>query len=207
MIVNTAASYFSDGNSVSASSTITVELYEFKPFRKIPRLSRDVVITEKIDGTNAHVFISEDLKTVLAGSRNRYVTPGKATDNYGFAAWVEEHKEELLKLGPGRHYGEWYGKGINRGYGLEEKRFALFNPKWTEERPSCTEVVPVLYNGLFTTDAVDAVLEQVKKFGSMAAPGFMDPEGIVIFHTASGQYFKKTVIRDQTYKGNTDVPA
>ena len=31
---------------------------EFKPFSKIPRLSRDCFITEKLDGTNASVFIT-----------------------------------------------------------------------------------------------------------------------------------------------------
>jgi hypothetical protein len=31
---------------------------EFTEFPKMARLSRDVIITEKIDGTNAQVFIS-----------------------------------------------------------------------------------------------------------------------------------------------------
>ena len=32
---------------------------EFKPFPKMPRLNREVLLTEKIDGTNASVFIRE----------------------------------------------------------------------------------------------------------------------------------------------------
>mgnify|MGYP001595560836 CR=1 FL=1 len=32
---------------------------EFVEFRKIPRLNRDVVITEKIDGTSAQVLIEQ----------------------------------------------------------------------------------------------------------------------------------------------------
>jgi hypothetical protein len=34
-----------------------VSLLEFVEFQKIPRLKREIVITEKIDGTNAQVFI------------------------------------------------------------------------------------------------------------------------------------------------------
>ena len=33
---------------------------EYRPFTKIARLSREMVITEKIDGTNACVYIGED---------------------------------------------------------------------------------------------------------------------------------------------------
>ena len=31
----------------------------FVEFRKIPRLNRDIIITEKIDGTNASIVIEE----------------------------------------------------------------------------------------------------------------------------------------------------
>ena len=51
---------------------------DFVPFPSIPRLSGNhMVITEKIDGTNA--------------------------DNYGFARWAMEHESELRGLGPRRH--------------------------------------------------------------------------------------------------------
>src|SRR5438105_3732245 len=96
----------------------------FEEFPKIARLSRDCIVTEKIDGTNAQIFITED-GTIHFGSRSRWITP--ENDNYGFARWATEHKEDLLKLGPGRHFGEWWGCGIQRGYGLKEKRFSLFN--------------------------------------------------------------------------------
>ena len=33
---------------------------EFEGFPKIARLSREIVVTEKIDGTNARVCITED---------------------------------------------------------------------------------------------------------------------------------------------------
>lgn len=189
----------------------------FVAFGKIPRLSRDIIITEKIDGTNAQILVPEDpAAPLLAGSRSRWLTPGKGTDNFGFAAWVKEHEAELRTLGPGRHYGEWFGAGIQRGYGLKEKRFALFNVgRWYDfEReggtagcpidkiscPECCSVVPVLYNGNFSTGAINVVLANLGVEGSAIAPGFMKPEGIIIFHTASGQLFKKTLEGDEKPK-------
>jgi hypothetical protein len=36
--------------------------------------------------------------------------------------------------------------------------------------------------------------------GSVAAPGFMKPEGVVIFHSATSTSFKQTFEHDQTGK-------
>jgi hypothetical protein len=173
---------------------------EFVPFPKIARLSRDVVVTEKIDGTNAQVHITE-AGDMFAGSRTRWITPQQ--DNHGFAAWVEAHRSELLALGPGSHFGEWWGQGIQRRYGLTEKRFSLFNVhRWGDDavRPACCHVVPVLYRGPFSTQAVEDSLFRLRECGSVAAPGFMQPEGVVIFHSASGALFKKTLEKDESPK-------
>ena len=62
-----------------------MQLPDFKPFPKMARLSREIIITEKLDGTNAQVFITED-GDLFAGSRTRWITP--QDDNYGFARWV-----------------------------------------------------------------------------------------------------------------------
>ena len=86
----------------------------FTEFQKIPRLSRDMVITEKIDGTNSCICITEDGE-FLTGSRHKWITP--ENDNYGFSRWAHEHKDELMKLGVGVHYGEWWGSGIQRVMG------------------------------------------------------------------------------------------
>ncbi len=169
---------------------------EFVGFPSIRRLSRDVVVSEKIDGTSGLVFVS-DAGVVRAGSRNRWVTP--ESDNYGFASWVAANEEELRRLGPGRHYGEWYGSGIQRRYGLTEKRFTLFRTdKWSDDsvRPRCCEVVPVLYTGPFDTNKIEEVLKDLRVNGSVAVPGWMNPEGIVVFHTHSGTLFKKTLDGD-----------
>jgi hypothetical protein len=40
----------------------------------------------------------------------------------------------------------------------------------------------------------------LRKFGSYAAPGFMNPEGIVCFHTAANIGFKKTIQKDELPK-------
>ena len=179
---------------------------EFKTFSKIPRLSRECIITEKIDGTNAQILITES-GMLFPGSRHRWITPGH--DNFGFAKWVTENNTELFKLGIGTHYGEWWGQGIQRNYGLKEKRFSLFNTtRWNNaykamllgyenDFPKCCHVVPILYKGLFTTDACDTVLSLLRYKGSAAVEGFMNPEGIVIFHVASNTLFKKTIKNDE----------
>jgi len=178
-----------------------MSIVEFEDFPKIARLSRGCVITEKIDGTNAQVLITDD-GIVAAGSRNRYLTP--SDDNFGFAGWVQENREELLELGPGRHFGEWWGSGIQRRYGLPkgEKRFSLFNvARWKEERPVCCHVVPVLYEGIFDSAEVERALLNLAIHGSYAAPGFMNPEGVVVWHEAARIMFKKTLERDGEPKG------
>ena len=221
----------------------------FQPFPKMARLSRECVITEKIDGTNAQVFIWDETHSVdgvasvgyppngipwlfkqsrptgevyvAAGSRNKWLTTEKNGDNYGFARWVADNAAELVKFGHGRHFGEWWGAGIQRRYGLAEKRFSLFNvERWrashgdeygpgvckmicsedgvegSTEGPGCCHVVPVIYRGIFDSRTIDLVTEQLRVNGSVAAPGFMDSEGIVIWHAAARVMFKKTIKDD-----------
>lgn len=175
---------------------------EFVAFPKMPRLSREVVITEKLDGTNAQIYIHDDGVTMEVGSRTRWITP--ENDNYGFARWVSENKDELLELGPGRHFGEWWGAGVQRRYGLtgDDKRFSLFNVgRWSEGRPACCHVVPTLYRGPFDTSNFEDVIDDLAANGSKAAPGFMDPEGVIIFHIAGNIGFKKTLKNDEVPKG------
>ncbi len=203
---------------------------EFEKFASIGRLKRDCVITEKIDGTNAQVYITEPIpltdltldsgdshvatvgsedgasaQIVYAGSRNRWVTP--ENDNMGWARWVMIHAEELVRgLGPGRHFGEWWGSGVQRRYGLtgDDKRFSLFNVnRWQEGRdtpPACCSVVPILYQGPFTDQAIDDVMAKLRNEGSVASPGFMFPEGIVVYHVATKTLFKRTIENDEAGK-------
>lgn len=168
----------------------------FEPFPKIPRFSAGCVITEKIDGTNACIVITDDGR-VAAQSRKRIITPDD--DNFGFARWVDSVKEELVTtLGPGRHFGEWWGSGIQRGYGLTEKRFSLFNTKrWREASlysttwPEWLHVVPLIHEGAFATDTVEEALQVLANLGSLAVAGYMNPEGIVVMHLPTRALYKK----------------
>jgi len=167
----------------------------FEPWPKIPRLFRDVIITEKIDGTNAGIYIDDEGR-IFASSRKRWITPER--DNFIFARWVKENAETLVAdLGPGMHFGEWWGAGIQRRYDRAEKYFSLFNvSKWKEAEGTFKTprlgVVPVLWEGAFTDMNLELVADGLIQHGSVASPGFMSPEGIVIFHVAANQCFKFT---------------
>jgi hypothetical protein len=145
------------------------------------------------------------------GSRTRWIRKGD--DNFGFAAWVDAHRDELVKLGPGSHFGEWWGKGIQRGYGLDTRKFSLFNTgRW---KTCCSEaegltalpavaglgVVPILYQGPFDQAAIDSAVMGLRAEGSVAAPEYKNPEGVVIYHTAANLCFKVTCTNDEKPKG------
>lgn len=208
---------------------------EFVPWPKIPRLRRGMVITEKIDGTNAavgvisldeefaesivrlgaptpakYVRISE-LGPVLvyAQSRTRVISPD--ADNFGFASWTHENAAYLAHdLGPGIHFGEWWGSGIQRRYGLDHKRFSLFNThRWGNQAdgtavPFLTPglgVVPVITEHTFSETEITKALDLLREQGSLAAPGFMQPEGIVVYLSAARQMFKVLLDNDEMPKG------
>jgi hypothetical protein len=172
---------------------MTMEI-QFEPFEKLARLRRQCTITEKIDGTNAQVYFPEpDGGPMLIGSRNRWITPDD--DNYGFARWAVENEASLRLLGPGRHFGEWWGAGIQRRYGQTMKRWSLFNAgRWAAaDLPPGIDVVPTLYSGMFSDEAVNESLRRLERDGSVAAPGFMKPEGVVVYLAAARASFKVTL--------------
>ncbi|MDY0087096.1 MAG: RNA ligase family protein [Coriobacteriia bacterium] len=196
-------------------------MIEHPKYPKIPRFEKLVwSITEKIDGTNGIVHIvpclpdgtrdgvylrdagcvsivggpteGEDF-AVFAGSRARWLQPGKQTDNYGFAQWVVDNAAELVSLlGPGTHYGEWWGAGIQRRYDQQEKRFSLFAPWRYPHIPEARDhdaggcivsKVPLLDIGsdLVRLDtAVKLWTALLLRDGSIAAPGYPNPEGLVV---------------------------
>ncbi|MFE0326313.1 RNA ligase family protein [Streptomyces sp. NPDC058960] len=209
-------------------------MHEFTPWPKTARPFRDVVVTEKLDGTNAGIHITavphdepgeitvypgEWTSPVVSGtryvvsaqSRKRIITPGKTTDNFGFAGWVYDNAADLVRiLGEGLHFGEWWGRGIQRGYGLDDKVFSLFNTeRWFKTGEDGLDsmstraelsalagqirAVPVLYMGTFSESAIDNALLHLKDCGSVAAPGFMNPEGICVYHTQTRSVFKVTL--------------
>ena len=186
----------------------------FEPFSKTPRLNRNIIVSEKLDGMNGQIYITEE-NDLYIGSRSKWLC---ATDDCkGFANWVLAHRNEIMTLGPGRHFGEWWGQGLGRKYGLKEKRFSLFNTRrWalhgTEPKvigpmgrtqdilPACCSLVPVLYDGPFSEVAIKSCLAQLREQGSLAAPGFDDPEGIIVFHEGANLGFKVTLKGDESPK-------
>jgi hypothetical protein len=195
----------------------------FEKFASLTRFSHGWAITEKLDGTNACVLIAPTTERgteeqqrhrlgydresglgIFAQSRNNLLSLDK--DNAGFAQFVHQSQKALIAmLGEGRHYGEWVGKGINkRQYGLPDKRFALFNTaRWTgADLPDRVTVVPVLAEGYMGEPGAEfaRIMDDLKANGSRFAPGFMDPEGIVMRHGPSGTLFKKTFDYDEQGK-------
>lgn len=199
-------------------------MIEFTRWPSISRFYRPVVLTEKIDGSNGAIHIENasqdyiahlgtigvptheglalvympnenDFFVIGAQSRSRLITP--ADDNFGFATWVEANAVRLCEhLGPGIHFGEWWGHGINRGYGLKkgDRRFSLFNTKrWNHldgtQVPGlhCVPIIGVADPSEWDAKAAGDILQQ---FGSLAAPGYRKPEGVVIYHQAGDVLFK-----------------
>ena len=169
----------------------------YPAFSKIPRLYRDITITEKIDGTNALISVDAE-GNVRAGSRTRWITP--EDDNFGFARWVHVHQDDLKQLGEGLHYGEWWGVGIQRHYNLSERRFSLFMSRPIAAKPDCCGIVPTLYSGPFAFSAIEDAMQDLRHSGSKAAT-FDKPEGIIVFHKASRQVFKILLENDEEPKG------
>lgn len=178
---------------------------EFVAWPKIHRLNRTIIITEKIDGTNACVVVTPD-GDVYAQSRKRLITP--EDDNFGFAAWVAENANVLREvLGEGRHFGEWWGRGIGRGYNQYGKHFSLFNTnRWEwlnapEGAKPCggdLRCVPLLAIRTWDGPIIDDTLAELVANGSRLDPD-TPAEGIVVFHSQSQSMFK--VIADGTTEG------
>jgi len=162
---------------------------EFKVWPKIPRWQNEsYVITEKIDGTNGCIIITEH-GDIFAQSRTRILDESSDGDNFGFCKWVLGNRTELLTLGEGYHYGEWWGQGIQRNYGLTERRFSLFNV-WLHDIPECVDKVPVIGTKLAES------LTDMAELGSKAAPGFMKPEGLVMSATQNRGIRYKYIINE-----------
>lgn len=184
---------------------------EFIPFNKIPRLNSLCTITEKIDGSNACIEI--DGTKVTACSRTRRIATRdarydewdyilKKDDNYRFGAWVQENAEDLLTLGDGRHFGEWCGLGIQRAYRAAGKYFYLFysDPTPLPEHLNVRKV-PVLFEGEFSAGVLDTIVRGLVSHGSVAFPGYMQPEGVVIDFKYGGKF---KVIIDKNVKANNE---
>ncbi len=189
---------------------------DFVKYPKTARLNSPFDITEKIDGTNAAVLIrTVDLSfdewdpyvgdmfnldgqtyQVAAQSRTRVITPND--DNYGFAAWVSGNAESLVKdLGPGTHFGEWWGSKIQRAYGMTngERYFSLFdNKRYSPEIEwGATEglrLAPLMVmEDEFEFEYLEDSIQYLRDNGS-TLNGFDRPEGVVLHFHHNGTRFK-----------------
>ncbi len=144
---------------------------EFKAWGSTPRENKNKTITEKIDGTNACLVITNG--KIVAQSRKRIITP--EDDNYGFAKWAHANAGVLFDtLGYGYHYGEWYGEGIQKNpLGIEGRRFALFHPtKYNEangydlSKVDGLETVPLLHHGQCDVWTIPDIMSDLDIYGS-----------------------------------------
>ncbi len=153
------------------------------------------------------------------GSRNRYITFND--DNAGFANFFRHYEarfkdvaadivlKELKVSGetltecqeqyPLRIYGEWFGSGIQRGYGLKDKFFMPFSTFYAEkliEYQVPNIVKPnIMYTGKFSQEIANTCMQTLTN-GSLVIPEFKRPEGIVI-------HFPKYNFRlKQTFEGS-----
>lgn len=169
---------------------------------KFPKIGRyreqNVVVTEKIDGTNGLIYIDSESSTFLVGSRNRWITPDD--DNAGFARFAYDNREDLYSLGDGFHYGEWWGQGIQRRYGMDRKVFSLFNhSRWehAEDRPECCDVVPLVFTG--TAQDYDQFFEKTVEGGTVSIAAakygvnFTQVEGFMVWFCNTKQYMKHII--------------
>lgn len=166
-------------------------------FRKWPKIKRfldvDMIVTQKLEGTNAQILFEEVEQPIndfiyRAGSRNRWLTEDK--DNFGFYQWVQENAAQLYRaLGPGRHYGEWCGFGIQNSEGLDERKFFSFNPflEVPEDAQHLVQPVPLLYHGEFDLTVLYHILKDLKANGSKVN-GFHPVEGVIV--NLSGTRYK-----------------
>ena len=83
----------------------------------------------KLHGTNAGIVVKSN-GDVFAQSRSNII--GTGNDNAGFAAWVESTRnvwDQILVLPKVTIFGEWCGRGIQKGVAITEvdsKHFAMF---------------------------------------------------------------------------------
>lgn len=78
-------------------------------------------------------------------------------------------------------------------WGTEEQKQRL-------QEAGCS-VVPVLYQGPLSEEVISEALHTLEINGSVVAPGFMQPEGVVIYNPGIRSLFKKTFGSDE-HKGS-----
>ncbi len=144
-------------------------------------------VTEKIDGTNIRVILSEAGEVSFGGRSDNANIPGDLVQYLVRTFQQDKLKEALWLDGPTSVvlYGEGYGPGIQKGGGLyrKDKSFVLFDvlvgEKWWLDREAVQEIAGKLgidavpYLGRM---ALDQIVELVRtpfpsKIGTATAEG------------------------------------
>lgn len=189
-----------------------MQLPEFHAWGKTARVDSPVVVTEKIDGTNGVIYVdfgdNPHSPVIWVGARNGWIAGISVngaefvrSDHYGFAGWATANRLQIARLlGHGYHYGEWWGQGIARGYGQDRKRFQLFDIRHSEKDGWDDDAnewnigtVPVLYDGPMDHRTMERQVELLQRRGSVVAPGYLYPEGLVVRFSHNGVRFKKVI--------------
>lgn len=188
-----------------ANVGVHIEIRPHGHFGLIDRLAQGAGLTVNETSAADVITVVQDFPMdveywIGAQSRSRMINPSE--DMHGFARWVEDNAATLVAdLGVGLHMGEWWGQGIRRGYGLAEKRLSLFNTrKWSTQEfvTPGLGVVPVLAESNYVFWSADVVrtADRLRMFGSEAVPGFMNPEGVCVYHPQADTVFKYTLDGD-----------
>jgi hypothetical protein len=170
-------------------------------------------VTEKIDGTNIRVMLSEAGEISFGGRSNNAQVPGDLVyylirtfqqDRVKSALWVDGTPVSAVL------YGEGYGPGIQRGGGLyrADKAFVLFDVliggKWWMERAALVEIAEKLgidavpYLGRMT---LPQIVEKVREpfmsaFGSALAEGVVGRPIETLFDRRGERVIIKLKTRD-----------
>ena len=79
-------------------------MIQFKEFPKMPRLSREMIITEKIDGTNASIFIqNSNLEEAQQFTKEKIITASKMGIRYFTLLFHDRYFSDEFKT-----WKDWY---------------------------------------------------------------------------------------------------
>lgn len=162
----------------------------------------DIAVTEKLDGVASSFVIGDGFVTGNKDGEGEDLFVEAITGPKEFFTWVNLNAGDLVDcLADGIYHGVWWGKGLGRGYGVPEQRFALFaldlydvnDVTSLDNMVDGMSHVPVLYWGpLKRENDQDPIMDSIRRLqfaGSAAAPGFKPPAGVVVTNLSAGVSF------------------
>lgn len=170
-------------------------------------------VTEKIDGTNIRVMLSEVGEVSFGGRTNAAMIPAELIQHLVKTFQQDKLKAVLWHDGVPTQvvlYGEGYGAGIQKGGGLyrPDKAFCLFdvliNGEWWLEREAVWDIAAQLkiptvpYLGRFTLEQIVAMVRE--PYPSSFGDGTAIAEGIVArpIETLFDRRGKRVIIKLKT---------